>query len=137
MTGLRRLARQVQEINDGLEERANGLAVRAANTLVGYLAFNTPVDTSQALSNWQIGINGPVQTDIQPHFPGDLGSTQRPSANETIRLARARLRTKLPGQDIYVSNPLPYIGLLDAGLSPQNRLFVAAGLVVARNVLRN
>ena len=95
---------------------------------------NTPVDTSQALSNWQVGIGAPVHTTINPIVYGSYGSTQAQSAAGAIAKAKLQLASKRPGQPIFISNALHYIKELDAGtISKQPGGFVEKAMIIARN----
>lgn len=137
MTGtLRGLADKLEKRAAKLDEQASRLAVKAAETIVGDLVNVTPVDTSQALSNWQVGTGSPVDSAIAPHFPGEAGSTQGASASTALAEARAMLKTKKPGQVIYISNVLRYIGRLNDGSSKQAPAgFVERAVLLGRRFL--
>lgn len=138
MGTLKGLAARLNEKADKLDDMASEDAKGVALTIVGSLVYDTPVDTSQALSNWQIGLGAPVPTDRGPYFPGELGSTQRASAEAALAAAKAALVSKVPGQPIYISNGLPYIRRLNAGWSKQSPgAFVEAAVIRGREYLRN
>jgi hypothetical protein len=113
------LANSLEKRAAKLEDEASRLAVRTAETVLGDLVNVTPVDTSQALSNWQIGVGAPVDASIAPYFPGEKGSTQSSSAASALAEGQAALKLKKPGQPIYISNVLRYIGRLNEGSSSQ------------------
>ncbi len=113
------LANSLERKATAIEEAASQTAVDTALTIVGDLAYKTPVDTSQALSNWQVTLDAPANGKIGPHFPGVQGSSQRSSAAETISRAKAVLANKKPGQVIFITNNLPYIKRLNDGYSAQ------------------
>jgi hypothetical protein len=117
--GLRDVARQITLIENAVPRAGNELKQAVAITIVTELAYKTPVDTSQALSNWQASIGVENKTQIKPHFPGEKGSTQRSSAEQTIALAREIIMQSKPGQVIYLTNWLPYIRRLNDGYSGQ------------------
>lgn len=119
MTKLRNLAANLRKRVGEIDKQANQLAIRTAETIVGDLVQVTPVDTSQALSNWQVGVGAKPDDSIGPYFPGEGGSTQSASASAALDAARQVLRTKKPGQTIYISNVLRYIGRLNEGSSSQ------------------
>jgi hypothetical protein len=73
----------------------------------------------KALSNWQAALGAPNSPQIKPHFPGEKGSTQKASAEQTIALAKQAVEGKKPGQSIFISNDQPYIGRLNDGHSKQ------------------
>jgi hypothetical protein len=78
------LARLATRMEKAVDEAASDAAKQVAVTLVGELAYTTPVDTSKALSNWQAALGAPNSPQIKPHFPGEKGSTQKASAEQTI-----------------------------------------------------
>ncbi len=137
MGTLKGLAKRLNDRADGLEEEASKHAVKVAETIVASLAYDTPVDTSQALSNWQVGVGVPVAADRPPFYPGERGSTYKQSADATVEAARVRLAAKKPGETIYISNLLPYIRKLNGGSSKQHPGgFVEIAVVRGREILR-
>lgn len=138
MGTLKGLAARMNERADKLDEEASNAAVQTALTIVGSLAYDTPVDTSKAISNWQVSVGSPVSGDRPAFYPGELGSTYGASAAATLDAARAALAAKKPGQTIYISNLLPYIRKLNAGSSKQHPgAFVEAAVLRGREYLRN
>ena len=136
--GLLDLATSLEKKAKAIDEAASKLAVDTALTIVGDLAFKTPVDTSQALSNWIVTLETPSSDKIKPHFPGEGGSTQRASAAETMNNARAILAKKKPGQKIYITNNLPYIRRLNEGYSKQAPAgFVERAVLIGRKMRKN
>uniref|UniRef100_A0AAU7YTK6 Tail completion protein n=1 Tax=Stenotrophomonas phage vB_SmaS_QH3 TaxID=3229738 RepID=A0AAU7YTK6_9CAUD len=130
------LANSLERKAKAIEEAASQTAVDTALAIVGDLAYKTPVDTSQALSNWQVTLDSPATGSISPHYPGLQGSTQRASAAETLNLAKAVLKTKKPGQAIYITNNLPYIKRLNDGYSAQAPAgFVERAVLIGRKML--
>jgi len=113
------LANDLERRVGTLDKQASDAAVEVALTIIGDLVFKTPVDTSKALSNWQVTLNEPVSDSIAPFYPGKGGSTQKASAQAALNAARAVLRGKKPGDKIYLSNVLPYIRRLNDGYSGQ------------------
>lgn len=117
---------------------ANEAKKEVARTIVRYLINITPVDTSQALSNWQARDGFPVAFPIAPYFAGQLGSTQGASAEKAISEANAIIAKAKPGEPIYLSNVLPYIKPLDEGSSTQHPGgFVHASVIVGKLALRD
>lgn len=132
--------RNLLDLADSLEQRASKIdkksseaAAKVALTIITELVWVNPVDTSKALSNWQIGIGSPVDSRIEPYSPGEGGSTQRASASATIAVAKKILATKKPGQVVYISNALPYIKRLNEGHSGQEPAgFVERAVMLGR-----
>lgn len=136
MADLSYLAKQLEERSKEINKAASDVAVKAALTIVGDLAYHTPVDTSKALSNWQVSLNAPVSGNIAPYFHGDKGSTQKASAGQTLEEAKRILESKQPGQPIYITNNLPYIKRLNDGYSKQAPSgFVERAILIARKVV--
>lgn len=136
------MAKSLLDLADRLEKKAKAIdeaasqnAVDTALAIVGDLAYKTPVDTSQALSNWIVTLESPSGQQIEPHFPGLHGSTQRASAAETLNSAKLVLRNKKPGQAIFITNNLPYIRRLNDGYSEQAPAgFVERAVLVGRKM---
>lgn len=137
------MAKDLFALADSLERKAAAIdkaasqtAVDTALAIVGDLAYKTPVDTSEALSNWQVTLDAPASGRISPHYPGEGGSTQRASAQETINRAKAVLANKKPGQPIYITNNAPYIKRLNDGYSGQQPAgFVERAVLIGRKML--
>lgn len=123
---------------DEVNNVGNEAKKTVAKAIVHYLVNITPVDTSQALSNWQARNDFPVAFPIKPYFAGAQGSTKSASAREAYDEAVKIIDLALPGEPIYLSNVLPYIQRLDDGSSTQHPGgFVSASLIVGRVALRN
>ena len=119
------LANDVDKLGDQIAQAASDHAVKTALTIVGDLVYHTPVDTSQALSNWDVTIGAPADDPHGPYVAGKHGSTQQQSAAKALAQAKQTLKDKKPGQTIYIANNLPYIRRLNDGYSQQ----VPAGFV--------
>lgn len=119
------LANDVDKLGEKIAQSASDHAVKTALTIVGDLVYHTPVDTSQALSNWDVTIGAPVSDPHGPYFAGQHGSTQRQSAAQALNVAKETLKDKKPGQSIFIANTLPYIRRLNDGHSQQ----VPAGFI--------
>lgn len=132
------LAKRLDGVTKNIEKAASDQAVRVAQTIVGDLAYSTPVDTSKALSNWVVSLETPFLGILPPHYYGESGTSQRASAAETINKARTILKGKRPGQTIFISNNLPYIRRLNDGYSRQAPAgFVERAALIGRRLLRN
>lgn len=130
------LAVSLERKAKAIDEAASKTAVDTALAIVGDLAYKTPVDTSQALSNWIVTLDTPSGQQIKPHYPGSGGSTYRASAAETINNAKAVLKNKKPGQAIFITNNLPYIKRLNDGYSAQAPAgFVERAVLIGRKML--
>lgn len=105
------LATRARKIEAALPARVSQVAVDTALQLTQQLAaIETPVDTSQALSNWQVGVGQqPGGAMLPPFVPGKGGSTRAESAAEAVENAKKSLAGRKQGQVIYLSNVAPYI----------------------------
>lgn len=111
--GLQDLAKKTKRMQAAIEAAASNVAVDVAQSIVGTLAFTTPVDTSNALSNWRATLDAPASDTIGPHFLGSRGSTKKSSATATYEGARPVLAKKKPSQPIYITNNVDYITKLN------------------------
>ena len=90
------------------------------------LAEATPVDTSRALSNWQVSDTRSGDY-LLPYFSGHQGSSQLHSIGATLQHARDNARRYLDittiaqrgRAQVYIINTAPYIQRLNEGWSPQ------------------
>jgi len=102
------------------------MALKAAIVGVEAAAVRTPVDTGLARSNWQL--KDSKVTVLRPTYtPGKRkqGIDERSVYGSVVSAAKSAARSIRPeavagGRSVYVSNPTPYIGSLNAGTSPQN-----------------
>lgn len=119
MATLLELAERMDRLAARVTPVGNDAAKKAALTILGDLVYGTPVDTSKALSNWQVTLNAPAAGSIGPYHPGEHGSTYTASADAAFQAGKAVIEAKKPGQKLYISNNLPYIGVLNDGSSAQ------------------
>ena len=113
------LAKSLRKKEDDIKKAASDLAAFVALEVTAELVEVTPVDTSKAISNWQIGLGSPVTEEREPYYFGKKGSTELISGEAAIMKARAILKNKKPGEKIYLSNNASYIRDLDEGSSMQ------------------
>lgn len=113
MGDLATLARRIEKIEKDLPIRSNAVTVECALKVVDQLVSSppqgTPVDTSKAESNWQVGVGRRPGAYVPAHILGHKGSTQGASAAIVIADATAALAGRKSGQVIYISNVAPYI----------------------------
>jgi hypothetical protein len=113
------LSNRMTKLADSLPAIANDIAKAYVVELAADLADATPVDTSTALSNWQVSINTPARDFIDAHNYGAFGSTAFVSIMDTYQLAKIAAEPGLPGQSYWLSNNTPYIIDLNEGTSRQ------------------
>jgi hypothetical protein len=97
----------------------------------------TPVDTSQALSNWQASPDSPAVAKIAPYVAGKGGATQGASAALALADTKKAVAQAKPGKALYLSNLLPYIRRLNDGSSSQAPAgFVQRAVLIGRIIAR-
>lgn len=97
----------------------NRLSIACAETVLFDLVKKTPVDTSNALSNWVISLGSLSGREIGPYFYGEKGSTYQQSYNYAYNIGKDELRMKKPNEPIFISNSVDYIVDLNNGKSQQ------------------
>lgn len=118
-----------------VEQKANAALVGLVQ-----LVNTTPVDTSQALSNWQVVMGDANEVEpIPAHEPGRMGSTQAESAEVAVAAGSVALQEFTEsGVPIHIMNVLDYIVGLDQGNSRQApNGFVDAAMIVMKDTLEN
>lgn len=113
MADLLALADRMKRIKKDLPDKATNLTIEVAERTVENLVSSppdgTPVDTSQAMSNWQVSVGQAKRSFIEAHAKGKGGSTAGISRGNVLTSALASLRSRKVGQVIYISNNAPYI----------------------------
>lgn len=102
-------------IRTDINEISQGVAKYAVQRLI----YETPVDTSQALSNWAVNINSSRSFKLPAYFIGDSGSTQQISAVTALGAAYQQIARKKYGMALVIYNNVSYITKLNAGASTQ------------------
>lgn len=123
----------MRERAKAMPELGSKLAQAGTLAMVEEMVEVTPVDTTAALSNWQVNLTSPAANELPAAAPGHKGSTTGVSAEKTLADARSELQYKKPGQPIFLSNLVDYIKDLDDGSSTQfPGGFVPRALIVFR-----
>lgn len=112
-------AKRMDQMADNVPRAANMLAITVARAILKDLGYVTPIDTSTALSNWNVTIGAPSHSVRGAYYEGRKGSSKSASLQMVLALGDATLKTKQPGQTIWIVNNISYIGDLDNGYSPQ------------------
>lgn len=99
--------------------RVNEVKIEVATAGMYVLAQSTPVDTGQAVSNWQVGIGAPVVGTREAYVPGKDRTTEEANRFAVLEAARRPLLSAKPGDPIHLTNNLDYIDDLDRGKSLQ------------------
>ena len=116
---LSELAAACFDAANDLEQNINELVKEAALQLTFNLIYETPVDTTTATSNWQVGLMLPEMNQRTAYFYGDGGSTAALSRGAAYAAARSAIAPRRAGTRIYISNLVDYIVELNQGKSPQ------------------
>ena len=119
MADLRDLERLCNGLPDRIDRAANKLAKGVTVVMDVDLVDHTPVDTSEALSNWQVSLNSAPTFDLPAIVPGERGSTAQQSRSEAKAHVERFLAMKDPGEKVYLSNLTPYVIDLNNGSSKQ------------------
>ena len=125
-----RLNKRVEKIS-----KESKLVQKVAKTVLNELVNNTPVDTSKAISNYQVGLVIPIRTTREAFFKGSGGDTAGTSGAETIKRGNLVINQRKDGQDIYITNNQPYVAELDGDgfHTPFIKPAVKRGREVAKN----
>lgn len=119
MANLDALKQRIQDVSARLHHEASRCAIETAWKIHQRLVEVTPVDTTNAVSNWDLTLYFPNLSEHDPYFPGFLGSTATLSRGATLREGLAELKAKKPGEPIFIANNVDYILDLNAGTSKQ------------------
>lgn len=134
---LRDAGKRFFQLASDIEANTNDLVKKVAVRVHYELVLQTPVDTGQARSNWQMALNYPPTGTLGPYVPGQFGSTRGRNAQEAIIAGLNALDAKKPGQDIWIVNNLPYISGLNDGASYQAGAgFVEASVRIGASVVK-
>lgn len=140
MASLEEFARRIQIRANVLEENTNKMVRATALAIDQTVVTSTPVDTGRARSNWITQLGSPFRGTIEPYSPGEkLGKGEQANRSAAINQAGDVIGQRKLGQDIYISNNLPYIKKLDEGSSAQSPAgfvgkAIQAGVRAARKV---
>lgn len=81
--------------------------------LFSSIVRKTPVDTGRARGNWQISVGSPA-SEIDR-----TDKKKKGTESAYNKVEKEKLNNIHDGEDIYISNNLPYIGKLEYGYSKQ------------------
>lgn len=119
MASLDEFSRRIVVRARNVADNADRLVRRVALVADQAVVTATPVDTGRARSNWIVQIGGPATDAIEPYSPGDRGSTGAANVQAALDQGEAAIRDYRAGQEIHITNNLPYIGDLNKGSSAQ------------------
>jgi len=112
-----------------------GLVKKAAEAILIDLVFKTPVDTSKAISNYQVTTGSPSSTVLPPFFIGKRGSTRGTSSAEVFKRGLLVIQARKKGQDIIIRNNADYV--VDLDRDGFHTPFIKPALLKGRLAVRN
>ena len=121
-------AKRMRIVADAVKANTLKAVKRAAIAADQAAVFATPVDTGRARANWLVAIGAP-----------NVVATESTDANAALSQGSIMAQSYKLGQGgIFITNNVPYIGLLDAGSSAQAPAgMTAAAILAARRQLGN
>lgn len=131
-------AKKMRKRAQAVETLGSDLVVIGTAAMLKEMVEITPVDTSEAISNWQVTLGAPTSGPRPPYHMGRRGSTRGPSASKALGEGLEELQYKQPGQSVFLSNTAPHIVDLDRGSSTQFAGgFVPHAVITFRVAVRN
>lgn len=125
---LRTLATRMRKLKRELADYRIRVKREVTLEMLHYLTNTTPVDTSLAISNWQVRLGGEGRI-IEAHLEGEYGSTKSFSSQVANNFGELVLRELRPESVVTLYNYTPYIEQLDAGKSIQAQDFVKGAII--------
>lgn len=119
MADLLALERLCRVLPDRIEKAAHKMAQNVTLEIAKDVIDHTPVDTTNAASNWQGSNNIKPSFELPPIYPGERGSTAPQSRKAAYEHVARAVKDKEAGEVIYLSNLAPYIEDLNRGTSKQ------------------
>lgn len=120
MSTLGEFASRIRRHGRRVETGANELKRKVALVVDREVVMETPVDTGRARSNWIVSLTAPILSTQEPYAPGEkLGKGEGANAAAAMEQAQLVISAVKSGDDIYISNNVHYIGLLNEGTSAQ------------------
>lgn len=106
----------VNSWKEGIEAGMDAAIKSIVEAGVGTMADHTPVDTTRAVSNWLVTISRPASGEAPPHVPGSVGGSGATAARSTTKArARGAISAYKGAKTAYITNNVPYIGVLEYG----------------------
>ena len=127
-----------KSIEKGIESRLNYLTIGETLAVFYKRVTITPVDISNAMSNWQVSKNGRITKPNNIFYQGDRGSTRRLKKMTKVNLAQSMLKNTGGGDTIYIQNNAQLFKDLDEGNYEQFAGgFIPNALIIFRSELRS
>jgi len=144
------LAENCDQIADQIPTFANEIAKDVGSTILTDLVQVTPVDTGEALSNWQASLAEPSLEQIAAYVPSPKGRmkdgawshavdpsiTAQANIAPTLEAGMMIIKSKQHGIPLFISNNSEYIVVLDQGSSTQAPAgFVDRAIILGSDVV--
>jgi hypothetical protein len=153
-SSLKSFAQQIRYLANNLPQQGNEIRKQVARTVDFDLLQTTPVDSGQAVSNWQVTLNTPAE-GVRPAFaPSPEGymkqtsgvrawahrvdpeATRQANIAPAMEVANQTIDAAQPDDVVHITNNLPYIQALDEGHSSQAENFVDRAILLASDVVK-
>lgn len=111
---------------------------KAAQAATNEVVLRTPVKTGRARVNWRVSFRTPKSNMIEAPDTKDVNTNRQVASTKALINASNRLKVWKVGKgNIFIANPVHYIGDLDTGTSAQARAGMTTfGVAAARSILR-
>lgn len=137
MAGPKEFERNMRKRARNVEQGAAQAVRKAALAIDAAVVLATPVDTGRARSNWQVSLNAPPGNTLPAYSPGAGGNTGSANAQAALQQGADTVARSRPGDSIWITNNLPYIGRLNNGHSAQAPAgFVQKAITVGANAIK-
>lgn len=124
-------------VKKSIEDKGHKKVIKAIIAVMDELTDITPVDTTEALSNWKLSVGHPNQKPNPPFFAGKNGETKLSSKMSVLNATYKELGKFKMGDAIYIQNNAKHIKYLDEGSSSQFAGgFAAKAMIVLRQELQ-
>ena len=115
MANLGDLAAKIQKLRKVIPLKANAIKLKVVENIVTDFAIVTPVDTSHAVSNWQVSAGAPITSEREAYSLGSKGSTAGASRASVLTSMHRTLRLAKPKEPVFITNNVEYIHDIDRG----------------------
>jgi hypothetical protein len=124
---LNSIDRAIETVKVKLDKEAVNASRKVAFAIDNTLVLATPVDTGRARANWLPSLNVAITSVTD--------AVDKSGSGAIAKLSSVMSNFKL-GDDVYISNNLPYIGRLNDGYSKQAPIgFVEKAVQTAKSAL--
>ena len=112
-------SKKMRRASKAVEYRADALVKDVAKGILQAVVTDTPVDVGTAKSNWQVSLNSQASGSRTAYVPGKKGSTGLDNIIAAVSIGDDHIDQYNGGNEIHITNNLPYITDLNNGTSKQ------------------